>query len=61
MHVPLVLMDEKLIGNMPSNPSIGGPAKGIVTRQIDALGGRVINCSSITLKYKLSHFYPFLI
>ncbi|MGL5640235.1 MAG: tRNA uridine-5-carboxymethylaminomethyl(34) synthesis enzyme MnmG [Mycoplasmoidaceae bacterium] len=39
MRVALVLMDEKLIGNMPCNPSIGGPAKGIVTREIDALGG----------------------
>ena len=39
MHVALVLMDEKLIGNMPCYPSIGGPAKGIVTRVIDALGG----------------------
>ena len=39
MHVALVLMDEKLIGNMPCNPSIGGPAKGIVTREIDAYGG----------------------
>ncbi|MGL5591495.1 MAG: tRNA uridine-5-carboxymethylaminomethyl(34) synthesis enzyme MnmG [Mycoplasmoidaceae bacterium] len=39
MHVALVLMDEKLIANMPCNPSIGGPAKGIVTREIDALGG----------------------
>ncbi|WP_391591671.1 tRNA-5-carboxymethylaminomethyl-2- thiouridine(34) synthesis protein MnmG [[Mycoplasma] cavipharyngis] len=27
------------IANLPCNPSVGGPAKGIVTREIDALGG----------------------
>ena len=35
----LVFMDEKLIGNMPCNPPIGGPAKGFVTREIESLGG----------------------
>lgn len=39
LKVALVTLDEKSIGMTPCNPSIGGPAKGIVTREIDALGG----------------------
>ncbi|BBA22494.1 tRNA uridine 5-carboxymethylaminomethyl modification enzyme GidA [Mycoplasmopsis bovirhinis] len=37
--VALISFDLNNLAMMPCNPSIGGPAKGIITREIDALGG----------------------
>ncbi|MDD4035779.1 MAG: tRNA uridine-5-carboxymethylaminomethyl(34) synthesis enzyme MnmG [Bacilli bacterium] len=37
----LITSNIKNIATMPCNPSIGGPAKGIVVREIDALGGEM--------------------
>lgn len=42
------------IGKMPCNPSVGGPAKGIVVREIDALGGQMpITADKTALQFKL--------
>ena len=39
--VCLITLDISNIGQTPCNPSIGGPAKGVVVREIDALGGQM--------------------
>ncbi|OYD26526.1 tRNA uridine 5-carboxymethylaminomethyl modification enzyme [Mycoplasma testudineum] len=39
LNVALITLNADKLAAMPCNPSIGGPAKGIITREIDALGG----------------------
>ncbi len=39
----LITSNKNNIADMPCNPSIGGPAKGIVVREIAALGGEMAN------------------
>ncbi len=49
----LISANKKNIADMPCNPSIGGTAKGIVVREIDALGGlmgKVADQSHIQIK-----------
>ena len=44
----LITINIKNIADMPCNPSIGGSAKGIVVREIDALGGQMGFCADRT-------------
>ena len=50
----LITGNFKNIADMPCNPSIGGSAKGIVVREIDALGGQMgINADKTHLQIKM--------
>lgn len=50
----MVTLNKNKIALMPCNPSIGGPAKGIVVREIDALGGQMgISADKTALQMKL--------
>ena len=44
----LITININNIADMPCNPSIGGSAKGIVVREIDALGGQMGYCADRT-------------
>ena len=53
-HTLLITGNLKNIADMPCNPSIGGPAKGIVVREIDALGGEMAkNADKSALQVKM--------
>lgn len=50
----LITGNKNNIADMPCNPSIGGPAKGIVVREIDALGGEMgKNADKAALQMKM--------
>src|SRR5690625_5271920 len=49
----MLTLNLDMIAFMPCNPSLGGPAKGIVIREIDALGGvmgKVIDKTHIQMR-----------
>ncbi len=56
LHKKTILysMHIDMIASMPCNPSVGGPAKGIVVREIDALGGEMGKAADATaLQFKM--------
>lgn len=53
-RVALFSLKKEFIAKQPCNPSVGGPAKGIVVREIDALGGEMGKAADATaLQFKL--------
>lgn len=51
LNTACVTMNLGRIGHLPCNCSIGGPAKGHIAREIDALGGQM----GVTTDYALTH------
>lgn len=53
-NTAIVTLNLDMAGSMPCNPSVGGPAKGIVVREIDALGGIMpIAADKTALQFKM--------
>lgn len=54
LNTILFSLDKNWIASMPCNPSVGGPAKGVVVREIDALGGQMGKTADATaLQFKM--------
>jgi len=55
--VLLINLDLQKVATMPCNPSIGGPAKGVIVREIGALGGIMAKAADANyLQMKLLNF-----
>ncbi len=53
VKVKLITLNKDLMATLACNPSIGGPAKGIVVREVDALGGvmgRLADLNALQIK-----------
>ena len=60
LKTALITSNKSNIADMPCNPSIGGTAKGIVVREIDALGGlmgKIADISHLKLKTSFNFNY----
>lgn len=54
LNTALITLKKESIALMPCNPSVGGPAKGIVVREIEALGGQMGKTADATaLQFKM--------
>ena len=54
LNTALFTMNLDMAASMPCNPSVGGPAKGVVVREIDALGGEMGRNADLTaLQFKM--------
>ena len=47
----MVTLDKTRIGHLPCNCSIGGPAKGHLAREVDALGGAMLLVTDATMTH----------